>query len=294
MQDVKYLVALNLAFRTVVGMHEDQKRLFFGMEVHAPWPEQLSQMPNSGRIIAAECRHITLAFLGNQSFIALQSLLPQFPSPSFQVGFPGYFDQCLFLPPRHPHVVAWHLQLYDLQPLAAFQSLLTSWLSKHSLPVDDREWLPHLTLCRKPFDPHLWEKSFSPLPFYCSSIHLYESKGNLSYVPLWSYEILPPFQEIEHQADLAFLVYGETPTHLYYNAFTALAFKYPALLPFFKKMEAIADQEEMVIALNESITAADSSCGSPFKAVSFHGEIEHAPTIRAYSTVLQWEMIVDV
>ena len=39
---------------------KDQKRLFFGFEVKAPWPQGLPK----GRILKEDQRHITIAFLG--------------------------------------------------------------------------------------------------------------------------------------------------------------------------------------------------------------------------------------
>ncbi len=42
------------------GSMEEEKRLFFGAEVSAPWPKELPQ----GRVLEEKARHLTLAFLG--------------------------------------------------------------------------------------------------------------------------------------------------------------------------------------------------------------------------------------
>lgn len=267
-------------------MKEGYKRLFFGVEVQAPWPEKLPL----GRMLDEKHRHMTLAFLGNVPFPPLQESLKDIPHPGIKVGISGHFDACLFLPPGHPNVVAWRAVLKDEQlALANFQQTLSRWLMGQGYFLQEREWLPHMTLCRKPFDPHAWKKTFVSLPMCTGSIHLYESMGNLVYEPIWSFPIKKPFDEIEHTADIAFLVRGETLLQIYHNAFTALAFKFAPLLNFFKPRPKIETIDEIVMALNESVGDADGLEGCPFKAVSFHGDV-----IQLEDSTLQWEMIVDV
>lgn len=265
---------------------EGIKRLFFAIETHAPWP---SDFPK-GRMLESSHRHLTLAFLGNIPFAPLLKLLDQFPKPPMRVGSAGYFDSCLPLPPRHPHVVAWHAKWWETNPpLHEFYSLLSQWLDSHHYAIDHRPWKPHVTLCRQPFDPEAWKQAFKPLPFYTGSIHLYESKGNLNYIPIWSYPLQFPFEEIEHTADMAFLIHGETPLQLYHHAFAALAFKMPELLDYFMPGVAITELVDIIVLLNAIICQADAAIGCPMKAVSFHGEISVQP-----DSLLQWEMIVDV
>ena len=267
-------------------MKDNIKRVFFGVEVEAPWPTELPR----GRVLDAAHRHMTLAFLGNISYPPLRDILPNFPTPPMRIGLVGHFDKCLALPPHHPHVIAWHAYWQDdSRDLISFQKALSNWLRENNYTVDEREWLPHATLCRQPFNPREWEKAFSPIPFYTGAINLYESMGNLSYVPLWSYPLLVPFEEIEHMADMAFKVYGETIQQLYHHAFTALAFKFPQLLNYFKPIDSIQTLDEIIMALNDIIGRADAEIGCPMKAVSFHGDImTHA------NATLEWEMIVDV
>jgi 2'-5' RNA ligase len=267
-------------------MLDEIKRLFFGIEVHAPWPSQLPP----GRLLDEAHRHLTLAFLGNIPYPSLEDLLDHFPHPSMQVGSVGYFDSCLTLPPRHPHVIAWQAHWVDERsPVIAFQKTLVEWLLSHHYSLDTRAWKPHVTLCRQPFDSHAWKKVFVPLPFYASSIHLYESTGNLNYVPLWSYPIQPPFEEIDHTADMAFIIRGETLQQLYRNAFASLAFKAPQFLDFFSPEPSLQTLDDLIIVLNNIIAHMDSAVGCPMKAVSFHGKVVTLP-----NSLLQWEMIVDV
>ena len=83
---------------------DDEKRMFFGAEVFAPWPH----LP-PGRMIAETERHLTLAFLGNTSFAAIEQLLSQFPQPSFAVGPVGWCDRLFLFPkniPKSPPIIS--------------------------------------------------------------------------------------------------------------------------------------------------------------------------------------------
>lgn len=267
-------------------MNKEIKRLFFAMEVHAPWPAKLP----SGRLLDESHCHLTLAFLGNIPYSPLHNQLETFPKPPMRISVVGHFDSCLTLPPRHPHVVAWHARWLDENtPVADFQKTLMDWLISLDYSLDTRLWKPHVTICRQPFNSQAWMKAFVPLPFYTGSIHLYESTGNLQYIPIWSYPIKPPFEEIDHTADMAFIIRGETVHQLYQNAFTALAFKAPEFLNFFEPNPLLNTFDDLVIALNGILASVDRAVGCSMKAVSFHGSI-----MVLQDSSLQWEMIVDV
>jgi hypothetical protein len=254
-------------------MEQNKKRLFFGAEIHAPWPTSWPQ----GRLIEERYRHSTLVFLGS----TYEERLPNIPLPQFQIGPCGWFDSVIFLPEKEPHVVAWHARWQDTA-LATYQETLIDWLHHSKEP-----WLSHVTVSRAPFAAEKWKESFSPLPCFAGSIHLYESLGNSVYHILWSHPITPPFEEIEHTADMAFRVVGQNLQNLYVNAFTAIAFKCPDLVTHWQPQE-IQSLDEIVMALNRAVSATDQTVGCSFKAVSFHGEI------RSVKDILEWEMIIDV
>jgi RNA 2',3'-cyclic 3'-phosphodiesterase len=268
-------------------LQEGQKRLFFGVEVNAPWPKDNP----AGRLLDEAHRHMTLAFLGNVQFDQVSKLLPSIPKPPFQIGFAGQFSRCLLLPPRHPNVVAWHVEwLDDAQPLLQFQKQIVRYLKDNGFNIrDDRDFLAHVTVCRSPFDIKHWRKSFEKLPCMTKDFNLYESIGNLRYETIWKAPIKPPFEEIEHTADIAYKIHGENLKQLYTHAQIALAFRFPAILNFISKVEPVDSLEQIIANLNSLIAKADSEIGCPFKAVSYHGQL-----IKESDQTLTWEMIVDV
>lgn len=262
------------------------KRLFFGLEVKAPWPEEHPP----GRMLDETHRHMTLAFLGDVPHEPLFKALATIPTP-INIGHVGLFKECLLLPPRHPNVVAYGVQwLENIDPLLAYIQSLNTWLVEHDYhPANpERAWLPHVTLCRQPFNAKEWLKAFKPLPFITTSIHLYESVGNLHYEPRWSEPLLPPFEELEHTADIAFNIHGKDLSQIFIHAQIALAFKFPVFLNYLSSATPNS-LDDIVILLNSMVTAVDKNEGSPLKAVSFHGEL-----MNIHPNLLTWEMIVDV
>ncbi len=262
---------------------KDQKRLFFGFEVKAPWPGDLPK----GRILKEDQRHITIAFLGETSYEKVMGLINEIPKPSFQIGTVGVFDTHLFLPERHPRVVAWRGNPLGNDFLSPYSDTLTDFFRSNEYSIQKRPFLNHTTIARSPFDQDEWEKSFRFIPYMTGDLHLYESVGNLNYKPIWSYPIPYPFEEFEHVADIAFRIRGEDVKQLYYHAQIALAFECPDLVPYLDRNGDVQSLEEIIMKLNEIVTHGDREVGTPFKAVSYHGDVKK-------ETFLTWEMIVDV
>jgi len=267
---------------------KNKRRLFFGAEVDAPWSEESF----GGRVIDERSRHLTLAFLGELLFTEIEKIVDTFPVPSFKVGIVGESNRLLLLPKNSPRAIAYLVDWVEQKALLEdFQKNLIQWLAFHHLPIQKQTTLlSHITFARAPFKGDLTKMTLSqPIPFTLQAIHLYESVGNLHYQPVWSYPLIPPFEELEHIADIAFRIYAEKNSQLHLHAQYALAFKFPSLLPFVFLDSLKEDLDEIIIALNQLVTKADQLIGSPLKAVSFHGSIE-----RNDMGILQWEMIVDV
>ncbi len=263
-----------------------KKRLFFGFDVKSTWIEK--DFP--GKIIPMDQRHITLAYLGDSDFSLLETKLESLCLPSFLVGKTGYFDKCLFLPEKQPHAVAYHVQWLDGEEVAGYQKSLVQMLNKNGFWVMNgtKQFLPHVTVCRHPKNTQSWEKAFRKLPMMFTRLHLYESLGNSQYKSLWNRSFYPPFEEIDHTGDLAFLVHGASFTEIFANAQIALAFEYSYMLDFYMKKNC-SSIEEVMINLNELIRQVDIHRSCPFKAVSLHGKVE-----KDERDLLHWEMIVDV
>lgn len=263
--------------------------LFFGAEIQAPWPDQLPE----GRLIKERERHLTLAFLGNHSFTDLEKILPSFPLPPFKVGIVGKSSALLTLPEKssHPRVIAYQVDwLKKRIALEKFQEELKNWLLSHHFQIEKkRDFLSHVTIARAPFKSEEWEKSYYEIPFAMQAIHLYESRGENNYYPLWSYPLIPAFEEFEHTADIAFMIRAETIGEIHLHAQIALAFKFPSLLRFLFLESLKENLDEIIISLNESVSKADQLISCPFKAVSFHGAIK-----KNQEGIFEWEMIIDV
>ncbi len=110
----------------------------------------------------------------------------------------------------------------------------------------------------------------------------------LHYQSLWERTLLSPFDEFEHTADIAFLIRGYSIQELHQHAQLALAFQFPPLIKFYRS-QSQNSLEEVIISLNEIVAMADTEFGCPFKAVSFHGNIQSGD-----QNMLHWEMVVDV
>ncbi len=122
----------------------EPKRLFFGMEVVAPWPESLPK----GRVLSVGDRHLTLAFLGDS---ALPRFMQQFPRPAFRLGIAALFDRPVFLPERSPRTAGWHLQFLEHEDqLLDFQRRIVNWLTDLGLQLRTRERLIRRRLFRSP------------------------------------------------------------------------------------------------------------------------------------------------
>ncbi len=261
------------------------QRLFFGAHVCAPWPELFP----SGRVIGETMRHITLAFLGACSFSKLQEQLPNIPPPSFTVGLGGTASRVVFLPPDEQRVAALELQWWENpQSLIHYQKNLIDWLTSLGYAFHDQHsFYPHITIARSPFEKEDWKNLVLPIPFYITGIHLYESMGNLNYQSRWHHPLKPPFVELEHTADIAFEIRGETMEQLHRHAELALCFIFPPLAAYTAPIPS-QSLDEIIIELNNMIATADTEIGCPFKAVSFHGKIHQS------NHLFCWEMIVDV
>ena len=224
---------------------------FLGYSVEAPWPTDLPK----GEILPEASRHLTTTFFGNKPFEGA------IEKPPFTLAPAGVIDGVLFL----KHVVAYAPSFFE--PIA----------------ID----FPHITVTRTPGHERDWEKCFKPFPFYLKGFHLYHTVGHLQYEKVQTHILRPPFEEIEHTADIAFKVVGRHVKDLYLHAALALSFRAPTLCKWIHGYIPNS-LDEVVTSLNTLLYLLDVEEGSPFKAVSHAGYVEEK------GQLLEWEMIVDV
>lgn len=97
-----------------------------------------------------------------------------------------------------------------------------------------------------------------------------------------------PFEEIEHTADIAFIVRGQSMQEIGAHAQQALCEKFPELTVYKQPFSDNITLDDIIIGLNEMITRADIAEGCGLKAISFHGDVHRE------NEILTWEMILDV
>jgi hypothetical protein len=229
---------------------------------------------------------MTLVFLGSSSHSQL--LAKKIPLPGFHIGPASYSTKWIFLPSeKEARVVA--AETASIGPLLDYQKTLAVWIKTQGYSSQgSRPFFPHITLAREPLDVEAWKTIPCQIPFYIRSIALMESLGHSRYQHLWRHSFIPPFAEIEHTADIAFLIRGSDFNDLFFHARLALAFKFPPLVAYFSKENDFPSLDTVVAALNDLVARADLDIGVPFKAVSYHDEMAY------HSNHIEWKMIVDV
>jgi len=265
---------------------KDFFRVFVAAKVQAPWPE----MPK-GKAIKEENRHITICFLGELLKENKEEYL-DFPKPGFLLSPVGRFTKCVGMPKRHPRLIAFEGDFLNEQNhLENYQKEIFKWANslKIELKNEYRPFYPHTTMIRRDFDEKKWQDAFVPTPFYISNIHLYESLGNSNYKILKSYPLKSAFEEMQHTADIAYIIRGKDFDEIYINAAVALAFQFPLICVYVEKGRSCSSLLEVIAALNEHVSHADIEWGCNFKAVSFHDKIK-----KTEDGYYEWEMIIDV
>lgn len=157
---------------------EDASRSFEGVQ------NLLKQLSRKGNFTAFENFHLTLAFLGEQSeeripavFAALDEL--DFPPLDLTFTTLGRFDGGI-----------WYLFPAYNETLFTCQAQLAGTLSRYGFDLEDRPYIPHVTLGRKILlkeDAQIEESLYTPIPAHSIGPRLFLSHrvdGVLRYDPL--------------------------------------------------------------------------------------------------------------
>lgn len=258
----------------------DEKRLLFGFEAHAPWPKTL---PDT-KTLKAKNRHLTLLFFGNTSYKKIHEHIRYMPKPFFRVGPVAISDSGLTLPNRSPDVMTWHVDPFGFDPIEEYQKMILDYFLEKGYALDEKKFIKHITLGKSAALKKGAKTSFTPLPLYFTNLHLYESLHGDRYEPIWTYDLLPPFEEKEEGR---FALYGENFQQVFLNAQIALAFKFPALVPFLDASYEVRNLHDGGIRLTTLVNQAYREANIPIERALFpdSGKEEKG--------LLTWELRVE-
>ena len=157
------------------------KRLFFALwpddGLRARLAEQARLLPiNTGRRVPPENFHITLVFLGNveeQAVAALTGTAEDISIPRFrlQINHCGWWKRAK---------VAWLAPAYAPEPSLELVRQLNHQARSAGLPVDERDYSPHLTIARKltrPLKPCTFEPVYWDVREFCLVESVTHEKG---------------------------------------------------------------------------------------------------------------------
>lgn len=240
----------------------DEKRLLFGFEAHAPWPEVLPDL----KTLKAKHRLLTLLYFGDVSYKKLHDVIRYMPKPPFRVGPVAISDACLCLPNRAPDIITWHVHHFGEDPINDYQHQIVEYFTQNGYDFEKKKYIKHITLGKSAALRNEMKKNFRPLPLYFSNLHLYESHKGEQYEPIWTYDLFPPFEE---QKDGQFILYGESFQQVFLNAQIALAFKCPELVPFLDPSYQVRNLQDGGIRLTTILNQAYRAIKIPIENATF-------------------------
>ncbi|MCB1082563.1 MAG: hypothetical protein KDK63_05405 [Chlamydiia bacterium] len=240
----------------------DIKRLLFGFEVHAPWPKTL---PDDSTL-KAKHRHLTLLYFGDVSYSQLHQEIRYMPKPLFRVGPVAIADSSLALPDRAKEIITWHVEPFGDDPIDEYQQEIDTYFAEKGYTFNNKKYVKHITLGKSAALQKEMKKNFRPTPLIFSNLHLYESLKGDRYEPIWTYDLLPPFEEKEGGQ---FVLYGESFQQVFLNAQIALAFKFPELVPFLDPTYQVRNLHDGGIRLTTLINQAYRAIKIPIEKATF-------------------------
>lgn len=241
---------------------QDIKRLLFGFEALAPWPDVL---PDE-KTLKARKRHLTLLFFGNTSYKKMYQHIRYMPKPFFRLGPVAVADSFLSLPHRSSNVLTWHVESFGENLIDEYQRVIFDYFEEKGYPLEGKKFIKHITLGKNGSIIQEIKKNFHPLPLCFLNLHLYEKHQDEHYEPIWTYDLLPPFEEVEEGH---FFIHGESFQQLFLNAQIALAFKCPEFVPFLDQTYQVRNLQDGGVRLTTLINQAYRAVKLPIKKAIF-------------------------
>ncbi|MDJ0652344.1 MAG: hypothetical protein QNJ27_05000 [Simkaniaceae bacterium] len=259
---------------------QDTKRLLFGFEVYAPRPESL---PDE-KTLKAKKRHLTLLFFENISYEKIYDHIRFMPKPFFRVGPVAIADSSLRLPNRSPDILTWHVEAFGDDLIDEYQRRIHDYFEEKGYVVERKKFIKHITLGRSASLVKEAKKNFRPLPLYFSNFHLYEKHPGEHYEPIWTYDLLLPFEEKKKGH---FILRGGSFQQLFLNAQIALAFTCPALVPFLDQSYVVRNLQDGEVRLTTLINQAYKAVKVPIKKAIFPDKGQEEKGL------LSWDLFVE-
>ncbi|MEM8728146.1 MAG: hypothetical protein AAGE99_05540 [Chlamydiota bacterium] len=227
--------------------------------------------------------YLTLLFFGNISYQTIHDHIRYMPKPPFRVGLVAIADSPLRLPKRSPDILTCRVEAFGENPIDAYQRLIYDYFEEKGYDLEGKKFVKHITL-GKSLSIEEAKRNFRPLPLYFSNLHLYEKHRGDHYEPIWTYDLLPPFEEKKRGH---FLLHGESFQRLFLNAQMALAFECPALVPFLDQSYVVRNLHDGGIRLKTLIDQAYRAVKTPIKQAIFsdRGDEEKG--------LLSWNLFVE-
>lgn len=294
----------------------DTKRLFWGFEVDVPWniPSWLSHEElnsKNQRIIAKEERHMTMLFLGSLKPATIQPIVDKWveeSSISSMLSPTGILTSFLTLPHNTERCLTLKGSFLtgknEVDEMRSrLQNHFSSLLDEKEKGVRSRrEFLPHITVARRPFILEDWSSQypFFPLPFQVTHHSLFETIGPLKYRPIIRQSFFPGYEQFDHPADIGYTARGYSLRDLILHSVLAIARHEPQIL---QCIDIRDDQHQLKSPfqitewLNSLIAEIDSIQGSRIKAISYHAlseTIRHVTPDSLSKPYYEWEFIIDV
>lgn len=177
-----------------------KKRIFVGIpipnEIRTQLKQQLDPIKLPGKKVPSENWHFTLQFLGELEEPELQKLHAILSSLTLIKPFNVSLEFLSAFPHEKAAKILWMGVKEGLEEFTLLANLISKILAKEGFAIDERPYVPHITLSRF-FPPRKMSEliktlSIKKLSFQIDSMVLYESilkEGGTQYIEIYRYSL---------------------------------------------------------------------------------------------------------